>query len=392
MSSVMCILAFTLFVQQAPEAPVQETGPDPFPPSAAEEQGLTTSDLDRLIELVANCVEGRRIVGAELLVIKNRRTVLHEALGWKDRDDRIPMVRNTIFNIRSMTKPLVGTAALMLKEDERFELSAPVADILDSFDHDDAADITVEHLLTHRSGLPDTHPAGSPSTYSGLRAVADYWGGHGPSEFAPGESFAYSDPGADVLGAVVAEVSGLPLEQYVTRNLLLKIGARDSFAMTDRFDPRDARIASDYKRSLLGWSRYWKPGDGPLMPFVCGSGTTWYATPRDYARFLALWMDEGRVGDEQLLSEETVRQALKPISEMPYTSGIEGLKVYYGQMWQVYVSDDEKREVTAFGHSGSDGTYAWAWPGEDLMILYFTQSRGQQTRLLLEAEFGALRE
>lgn len=85
-------------------------------------------------------------------------------------------------------------------------------------------------------------------------------------------------------------------------------------------------------------------------------------------------------------------RALEPGPVMEYASRFPEAEVRYGQMWQVYVGTGEGAQdrVVAFGHSGSDGTYAWVWPDHDLMILYFTQSRGQRTRLVLEQNFGEL--
>jgi len=68
-------------------------------------------------------------------------------------------------------------------------------------------------------------------------------------------------------------------------------------------------------------------------------------------------------------------------------TGFAGLRSSYGQLMHLY---DEEGEVVAFGHSGSDGTYAWAWPARDLMVLYFTQSRGSSTMSRMEAVIDSL--
>ena len=73
----------------------------PFPPAKPESQGLDPAKLEQLARIVQGFFDDGDIAGAELLAIKNRRTVLHEAIGWKDATDKVPMERNTIFNIRS---------------------------------------------------------------------------------------------------------------------------------------------------------------------------------------------------------------------------------------------------------------------------------------------------
>ena len=129
-----------------------------------------------------------------------------------------------------------------------------------------------------------------------------------------------------------------------------------------------------------------------MYPFAWGSQTL-YSTPADYARFLALWMDGGMAGGKRLLSNEAIARILTPVSPMkalgsdgPYPCGFFGMKPQYGQMSMLYAPGESptKTEVRAFGHGGSDGTGAWAFPAENLIVCYFTQSRGQVSTIRLE--------
>jgi hypothetical protein len=113
---------------------------------------------------------------------------------------------------------------------------------------------------------------------------------------------------------------------------------------------------------------------------------------------MAMWLDGGRSGGVQVLSSEAVNRTLTPISKMstlgsdlPYPEGFYNLEAYYGQLAILYQREaTETQEIEVIGHSGSDGTYAWAWPKQDLMILYFTQSRGSTSGLKLEAKIDEL--
>jgi hypothetical protein len=109
-----------------------------------------------------------------------------------------------------------------------------------------------------------------------------------------------------------------------------------------------------------------------------------------------MWMDGGQVGSRQLLSPEAVSRTLTPVtkmsslgSDMPYPTGFYELEAYYGQM-AILFSNIAIGEPEVIGHSGSDGTYAWAWPEQDLMILYFTQSRGSTSGIKLESMIDEL--
>ena len=109
-----------------------------------------------------------------------------------------------------------------------------------------------------------------------------------------------------------------------------------------------------------------------------------YGTLMDYARFLSLWMDRGRVGSHQMLRPDLIETALRPVSIVDMAEWAL-IQSQYGQSWMIWPRSGPSGtgQATAFGHGGSDGTIAMAWPELDLMALYFTHSRGQTTRMKL---------
>ncbi len=359
-------------------------------PALPESQGLSSDALQRLASTVGRYVEEDRIVGAELLVISNRHTVLHEAFGWRDREDEIPMHQNTIFNIRSMTKPLTGAAAQILIDEGKLSLQDRVADYLPGFDNDNSRVITVEQLLTHWSGLPLTILT-RVDEYNDLYSMANAIGERGP-QFEPGSQFWYSDAGTDALGAVVEVVSGVRLDEFVRQRVLEPLNMNDTFVATDPDDSRWNRIASLYVGQRGSWVKAWTPKTGSFYPFAWGSQTL-YSTPKDYARFLTMWMNGGAVDGRRVLSSAAIARTLTPVSDLTAVGSNArvpteylGLTTHYGQMSQLWVdsSGPPSAKPVVIGHGGSDGTIAWAWPELDLMVLYFTQSRGQTTWIRLE--------
>lgn len=369
---------------------------DPFPVADPEAVGIDPLALEALSAVAQGYVEANEIVGAELLVIKDRRTVLHCAYGWRDREAESPMTIDTIFNVRSMTKPLTGLAVNLLIEDGALALGDRVAEFIDGFATAASRRITIEQLLTHRSGLPLTILAGT-FDFPSLLEMAEETGRRGP-EFTPGSRFYYSDAGSDTLGAMIEQVSEQRLDGFVNERLLEPLGMDDSFyyvtASCD--DARAGRIASLYFTQGTGWTRMWSP-DEPLYPCAWGSQTL-YSTPRDYARFLALLLDHGRWRGTRIAASGTIARMLHPVSlmmtlggGMRFPTGFFELETYYGQMAVLHTHvEDPMHMPVVIGHSGSDGTYAWAWPDHDLMVLFFTQSRGSAIGLSLEAEIDRL--
>jgi CubicO group peptidase (beta-lactamase class C family) len=312
--------------------------------------------------------------------------------GDLDCEEKRPMERNTLFNIRSMTKPVTGVAVQMLIDEGKLQLDDPVSKFLPAFDTDKSRAITIRQLLTHRSGLPLSILSTKIDQYPDLQAQVKAIGEKGP-QFKPGEKFWYSDAGSDTAAAIVEVVSGVPIDRFITERILKRVEMIDSYYPTKAEDPRRARIASLYLGKATAWNRIWSASGPPMYPFAWGSQTL-YSTPSDYAKFLAMWLDGGTVDGKRILSAEAMKRILTPTSRMSmlgsdakYLTGFRDLNTFYGQMAMLHASGDspDKARVAAFGHSGSDGTAAWAFPEHDLIICYFTQSRGQLTPIRMEA-------
>ncbi len=361
-----------------------------FPPATPESQGMSAPALAELADAVRGFVKNEVAIGAELLVIKNRHTVFHEGFGWSDREEEEPYAIDTVCNIRSMTKPLTGAAAQILIDRGVLSLDDTVAKYVPAFDTEKARGVTIRQLLTHRSGLPLSVVI-TGGEYESLFELASEAGERGPY-FAPEEKFWYSDAGSDTLGAVVEVASGRLLDEFVRAELLDPLGMGSSFWLHEEDRSPAPRMASLYARLPGGWVRFWSPGRPFIYEYAWGSQSL-YSTPADYAKFLAMWMDEGRVGEIRILSEDAIARTLTPVSRMTslgsddlFPCGLDDLLPHYGQMSVLHIdpdADDDARPVI-IGHSGSDGTIGWAWPERDLMVLYFTQSRGGASALLLE--------
>jgi CubicO group peptidase (beta-lactamase class C family) len=346
--------------------------------------------LAELSAAIQKHLDANRIVGAEFLVIESGDVLLHEAYGWRDREAQKPMERDTIFNIRSMTKMLTGASAQILIDEGRLRLDDKVSQYLPGFDNNKSGGITVEQILTHCSGLP-LSTLTRLDEFTDLYSLANSIGEKGP-EFPPGSKFWYSDAGAETLGAVVEVVAGVTLDRFVRERLLVPLDMNDTFYVTEPEAPLD-RFASLYIGTPGAWTKWWTPGE-PFYPFAWGSQSL-YSTPRDYARFLSMLLNDGIYQGSRILSEDAVDRILTPVSLMtnlgsdtPAPTGFPFTQVYYGQMSVLNVSSDGQLQV--FGHSGSDGTWAWAFPQHDLIILYFSQSRGQVTGIRLETDLDRL--
>src|SRR5688572_26543292 len=230
---------------------------DPFPPATPESVGISGAALHELARVVQGYVDDDKIVGAQLLVIKNRRTVMDQAFGWRDRDDKVAMTCDTIFNSRSMTKPLIGASIQVLVDEGALALDDAAAKYLPGFDTDKSRNITIAQLLAHRGGLPLTIITNRLDEWETLEAQANAVGAKGP-QFEPGSKFWYSDAGTDTLAAIVEVVSGMNLEAFVQERLLDPLGMSDSFFLTKSTPHAQERVASAVTGNAGNWKRFWK--------------------------------------------------------------------------------------------------------------------------------------
>jgi CubicO group peptidase (beta-lactamase class C family) len=328
------------------------------------EQGMAPSEhLDAWVD------QGRA-VGAVLHVLEGGRTTTQHAAGWRDRARQLPMEPDTIFDVRSMTKPLVGTAALMLVERQRLRLDDQVRQYLPAMVGAGCGDITVEQLLRHTAGFGFPGFPRRMGVCGGLDAVIADIGAAGTVR-PPGTAFEYSDAGSAVLGGVIAAVEGAPVEEVLDQRLLAPLSMTDTFFDRGDDDPRRARMACGYKLAADRYELYWDASGPPKYPFFPAAGGLW-STTTDYAKFLQAWCLALRGEAPELLGAETVRAAMRstPLTSLPHERG------NYGMHWWLYSDPAEADGVQlVFGADGSDGTWAMAAPELDLLVLYFTQSR-----------------
>ena len=339
---------------------------NPFPTVNPACVGITQDTLNIFSDQIREWLDEDEIVGAVLMIVKSRKTIFHQAFGWRDKERDMPMEKNTICRLRSMTKPFVGTSILMLSEQKKLALSDSVAKYIPFYRNEKCQNITVEQLITHTGGFKQPGYPWGPYFYKDLKSLVKTIGNSGPS-YAPGERYSYSDAGSSTLAYVVTQVSGMPVEDFIQKNLLDKLYLSNTFCNMTENDPRRSYVSCTYSGGKGKWKKYWDSNDAQAVPYFRGSGGM-YSTTADYARFLAMWMDGGLAGSATFLKPETVQQALIP-SELT-KNGDAG----YGFHWEIY-----KESELVFGHSGSDGTLAIAAPKKDLMFLYFTQSRGNKT-------------
>ncbi len=229
-----CAAALLVACHTRPPAPQ----PEPIPLAPAASLGFDSARLAAVASYIASQVDSA-YPGAVVAVGRHGRLALLAAAGHYGVDDPRPVDPATIYDLASLTK-VVGltTACLLLADEGRLDLDAPVRAYLPEFQGPDKARVTIRQLLTHSSGLPAWRPLfKDAATRAGALALVDTT----PLSVAPGDSFIYSDLGAITLAQVVERIAGERLDRYLERRVFKPLG----MTVTRYLPPRSwrARIA-----------------------------------------------------------------------------------------------------------------------------------------------------
>ena len=165
--------------------------------------------------------------GAAIIVMKNGRVLLRKAYGMANLELRLPMQPEHVFALASISKQFTAAAILKLAEEGKLAVDDDITKFLPAYPTHGAR-ITIEHLLTHTSGLSGL------SETSDLRAVAAQdsplvdvlgdWVKDLPPDSAPGERWAYSNWGYSLLGSIVEQASGMSYAAYLEQTLFAPAG------------------------------------------------------------------------------------------------------------------------------------------------------------------------
>ena len=231
-----------------------------------------------------------------------------------------PLTPRSLFHMASVTKPFVGTAVMQLVEQGKVDLDAPVVRYLPYFQLADtrASAITVRQMLSHTSGMPDV------KDYEWEKAVADegalerYVRGLGNEQLiaAPGERFRYSNMAYEVLGHLVAKVSGETFEAYVKAHILAPLGMKDSTIFRPEADPALTTTPHvlDGQLEMVASAVY---------PYnrMHGPSSTLHSNVPDMARFALANLRRGELDGRRILRTESYDVLWKPTGDASLAGG-----------------------------------------------------------------------
>ena len=198
------------------------------------------------------------------LYAENGEIISKGALGFRDAEDTLPMQEDSIFEMASITKQFTAAAVMLLVREGKLRLDDEYTNLFPEYPYQG---VTIRHLLTHTSGMPDDFYTSDwvvpvlekenriPACSEILRFICE---SSKPAACAPGEKFRYTDVGYCLIANAVEKVSGIRFEDFLKKNLFEPAGMKDTAILHTR---RDGRPSDRFTRNMILENDSYVPSD-----------------------------------------------------------------------------------------------------------------------------------
>jgi len=359
--------------------------PEKTDPAAA---GMDPVRLARIPAKMKAYVDKGTAAGFVTIVARHGHVASLEAVGYQDREAKIPMRTDTIFRIASMTKSFTVAGVMILVDEARLNLLDPVEDFLPEFkgikvnpcEESKASQgcdpvnavrpITVLDLMTHTSGLPDQGASGSEPFKSLAERVSV--GAHVLLLAQPGTKWIYSQIGYAALGRLIEVSSGESYEEFLAERLFQPLGMKDTYLFLP--PENQSRLAALYTLDAAGKLMRVpsRPQPAVKVPSPEGGAVT---TASDMARFYQMLVNKGTLDGKRILSAAAVAAMTTnqtgSLKDVEFSPGL-GMGLSFGVVKDV-VGTFRYQSIGAFMKGGAFRTFGWGDPAKDMFGIIVMQ-------------------
>lgn len=368
-----------------------------LPVATPESVGLSGDALTRVTGALQTHINNGDIAGAVGAVMRDGHLVYAEALGYRDIEAQAPMGFDALFRIYSMTRPVTALGIIMLHEDGLLDVNDPIQKHLPQFAGQQvlidptstdvsrtrarSGDVTLAQLLTHTSGIGSRNSAlyrehNVHSYDQTLAQVVDNVAAL-PLFEDPGTRYRYGLH-AEILGRVIEVVSGQSLDEFFQQRIFAPLGMTDTLFLVD--ESRRDRLATVYRRDASGQLQAHPMEHIPVTGArtLTSAGVGLVSSTGDFLRFSQLFLDNGMINGQQMLSADGVRMMAEnaiPDHLLPIAGG--GSGYWAGSGWSLG-GMAVALDPSTYGHTvspgefwwdGSTGTRFWIDPQENMVTV-----------------------
>ncbi len=335
-----------------------------LPIAKPEYVGLNPSSFDAIENRVLKAIEAKQLPGAVVLIGYRGHVVFHRAFGHRQlQPNELPMERDTVFDLASLTKPIATATSIMILVDRgELDIDEPVAKTIPAFASAGKERVTIRHLLIHTSGLI---PDNSMSDYQGTREEIVQRLFLLGLRYPTGTDFQYSDVGFQVLGELVEAVSNKRIDEFSRLNIFEPLRMKQTGYLPS--DSLRTRCATTQERD-----GNWMIGEvhdprSYAMGGVAGHAGL-FSTASDIAIYATMILNQGSYQSTMILSPSAV-ELMTADNQVP-KNGIRGL----GWDKRTGYSSNRGRSMSdqAVGHGGFTGTGLWIDPTLELFVIFLS--------------------
>ncbi|MFC1731374.1 serine hydrolase domain-containing protein [candidate division KSB1 bacterium] len=248
--------------------------------------------------------------GLAIGIVKDKKVVYANGFGLKSINSDDSVTSTTLFHMASISKPFVATAIMQLSEQGKIDINSPVTDYLPYFKLGDERykSITIQQMLSHISGMPDVedyewdnpqYDDGAMERY--VRSLSDR-----KMIFDPGEKFSYSNMAFEVLGDVIAKVSGTTFDDYEKEYILNPLGMKKSTFLKPEHLPEDWAAAHIMRQTTEAW-------DGYPYNRIHGPSSTLHSNVVEMCNWAIANMNSGELNGTRILNADSYDLLWKPL-------------------------------------------------------------------------------
>ncbi|GLR18385.1 serine hydrolase domain-containing protein [Portibacter lacus] len=376
---------------------------------ASKTEGFSTERLERITNMLTSEIENQHIPGAVALISRNGKIVYLESFGNADAEGK-PLKKDAIFRIASQTKAITSTAVMMLWEEAKFKLDDPISKyipefknpkVLKSFHYNDTTytstpakrEITIRDLLTHQSGLgygiidgdermkmiykktgiTDLFTTKNITIKESVLKLAQL-----PLHHNPGEKYTYSE-GLDVLAYFIEIISGMPVDEFMRTRIFEPLDMQDTYFYIP--DSKKDRLVAIQHKNNGTWENFPTTFYDPDYPikgaktfFSGGAGLS--STAEDYAKFLQMYLNNGKSNGVRILSRTTINMMMQNQSSDLWAGTGRHYGLAFGVIDEVGLKKGGSGGIGTFDWGGYFNTQYFADPKEEVIGVLMKQTQG----------------
>jgi len=325
---------------------------------------IPSSFKERFESLLTKKMIKESVPGLSVAIVKEGELVYTRGFGARNLKENLPVTPDTLFGVGSCTKSFTCLAVMQLAEKGLLQIEDPISKYLPLTIDRDRESITIHHLMSMSSGLPNLGVAeaviyrflGGPEKYIPMSGIDDLLkhvnGAENEIVATPGERMFYLNSGYTLLGEIVSRVSGKPYSEYVEKEILKPLQMNRSAFSQEKFS-QDKDIMTPYRQETKEGKKVSIPSQHPFHPFIHGPGGL-LSSAREMANYLIYQIEGQTPQGQKLIQPENLEKMFQIHCETQESKkslsqfGPEG----YGYGWSI---EKDFFGQTLISHGGSTG-------------------------------------